>query len=79
MLFYLTNSFLDISSGVLWWITKKSVYGVYSGGKYMIYGSEDLVSDVSETKDIDDQIKLLQTQINILSKTLEAHNNNKFK
>jgi len=76
MLFYLTNSALDISSGILWWITKQTCYGVYSGGKYIIYGS---TKEDTKTKDINLQIKELQNQIINLHKSLEIHNKNKVK
>jgi len=39
VVFYLTNTALDIASGVIWWVTKNTLLSVYYGGKYMIYGS----------------------------------------
>jgi len=47
VLFYLTNSFLDISSGVLWWITKNTASLLYNGVSYAISYKEDI--NISET------------------------------
>ena len=49
VLFYLTNSLLDISAGVLWWIGKKTTGLIYDGVSYAFYGNE---SNVQESENI---------------------------
>lgn len=41
VLFYLTNSLLDISAGVLWWIGTKTASALYQGVNYAFFSSED--------------------------------------
>ena len=35
--FYLTNCILDVSLGVLWWVTKNCSIGIYNGAQYVTY------------------------------------------
>lgn len=35
--FYLTNCILDVSLGVLWWVTKNGSIGIYNGAQYVTY------------------------------------------
>jgi hypothetical protein len=50
VLFYLTNSLLDISAGVLWWIGKKTTGLIYDGVSYAIYGSDS--DNINESEEI---------------------------
>jgi len=76
VVFYLTNTALDIASGVLWWITKNTLMGVYYGGKYMIYGSTPAPTHVSayaalpggvDTNSLQKQISVLNDKLNMIS------------
>jgi hypothetical protein len=67
VLFYLTNSALDIASGAIWWLTKNTICGIYYGGKYMIYGSPPL--SIEEKKDD------IKTQLILLHEKLDMMNN----
>ena len=49
--FYLTNVALDVSFGVLWWVTKNTTKGIYNGVTYLITDNSDN-SDLKST-DID--------------------------
>ena len=42
--FYLTNVALDVSFGVLWWVTKNTTKGIYNGVTYLITDNSDLKS-----------------------------------
>jgi len=42
--FYLTNVALDVSFGVLWWVTKNTTKGIYNGVNYLITDNSDLKS-----------------------------------
>lgn len=87
VLFYLTNSFLDISSGVLWWITKNTASLLYNGVSYAISYKEDI--NISETNieinnnydDLskDDLTELLQLKNDIKDIKMILVQNNKIK
>jgi hypothetical protein len=87
VLFYLTNSFLDISSGVLWWITKNTASLLYNGVSYAISYKED--TNISETNieinnnydDLskDDLTELLQLKNDIKDIKMILVQNNKIK
>jgi hypothetical protein len=67
ILFYLTNTALDIASGVIWWVTKNAVISVYHGGRYMIYGT----TPSSAYAALPDNTDFLQKQITILNDKIE--------
>lgn len=69
VLFYLTNSALDVTAGVLWWVTKNTVSGVYSGVSYLYGSSND--NENNENNDNDEQ---LRKQIEILSNSVNEIN-----
>lgn len=86
VLFYLTNSALDITTGVLWWVTKNTVSGVYSGVSYL-YGNNDNGNNDNENNDNgnndygnndngnnDKNDEKLRKQIEILSKSVNEIN-----
>ena len=76
VLFYLTNSALDITTGVLWWVTKNTVSGVYSGVSYL-YGSNDNGNNDNGNNDNENNDKndeKLRKQIQILSKSVNEIN-----
>ena len=41
VLFYLTNSLLDISAGILWWVGTKTASLIYNGVSYAISNPEN--------------------------------------
>ena len=43
-LFFFTNYFLEVSSGIIWWITSKTVSLMYNGVTY-IFSKEDIQED----------------------------------
>ena len=76
VVFYLTNTALDIASGVIWWVTKNTLLSVYYGGKYMIYGSSlhalEAYAALPEPEPVNKeslkkQIALLNKKIDLLS------------
>jgi hypothetical protein len=74
VLFYLTNATLDITSGVLWWVFKNTTYGIYSGTKYMIYGSEETEKD-EDKKETDkillEELKQIKTELKQIKENRE--------
>ena len=40
MLSLITNSVLDVSFGIAWWVTSKTINGMAYGIQYIIYGNE---------------------------------------
>lgn len=48
MLFLITNTVLDVSLGVLWWVTKQTTLGVYNGVHYLVHNPEH-EDDIDET------------------------------
>ena len=71
VLFYLTNSALDITTGVLWWVTKNTVSGVYSGVSYLYGNNDNGNNDNGNTHKNDEK---LRKQIEILSKSVNEIN-----
>jgi hypothetical protein len=74
VVFYLTNTALDIASGVIWWVTKNTLLSVYYGGKYMIYGSSlrtleayAALPEPENKESLKKQIALLNEKIDQLS------------
>jgi|SaaInlStandDraft_3_1057020.scaffolds.fasta_scaffold62800_2 hypothetical protein len=67
VLFYLTNTALDIASGTLWWLTKNTIYGIYYGGKYMIYGHEAPLAIGSKEDDIKKHLILLHEKLDMIN------------
>jgi hypothetical protein len=49
VLFYLTNSVLDISFGVLWWVTKNTSYGIINSIIYMKNNYYDTENNINST------------------------------
>ena len=81
VLFYLTNSILDISAGVLWWVGKKTANIIYDTVTYAVYGNAE-EEDISENYDSltrDDITELieLKKEIKGLKKLLVQKENNK--
>ena len=88
VLFYLTNSALDVTAGVLWWVTKNTVSGVYNGVSYL-YGSngndndndnhngnDNGNEDKSNDEDLRKQIEILSKSINEVNEQLKNMKNN---
>tara|TARA_Y100000996_G_C22142482_1_gene486841 strand:- start:46 stop:327 length:282 start_codon:yes stop_codon:yes gene_type:complete len=65
VLFYLTNSLLDISAGVLWWIGKKTTGLIYDGISYAIYSND---SGNDSENDYGNQSKEINKNYDSLSK-----------
>ena len=36
MIALLTSTILDVSFGVVWWVTKTTTYGIYNGVSYIV-------------------------------------------
>ena len=75
MLFYFTYEFLEISTGVLWWTTTKSVKLLYNGVMYF-FSKENIVNDkVNIEENYDslsiEEIKELKKEIQELKKMLK--------
>lgn len=75
MLFYFTYEFLEISSGVLWWATTKSVKLLYNGVTYL-FSKENIINDSVNIEDNYDslsieEIKELRNEIQELKKMLK--------
>lgn len=73
VLFYITNSVLDVSAGVLWWVTKNTMSGVYHGASYLYYGNSENTKDENneENKELNEK---LTKEINILMKSINEIN-----
>ena len=81
VLFYLTNSLLDISAGILWWVGTKTASLIYNGVSYAIYGNSE-TEEISEnydalTKDDIIELKELKEEIKGLKSLLVQKENNK--
>ena len=61
VLFYLTVMTLDIALGVTWWATKNTVYVLYNGINYMIYGNN--IYKTTNKQELLQEIQKLQKQI----------------
>lgn len=75
MLFYFTYEFLEISSGVLWWATTKSVKLLYNGVTYF-FSRENIINDSVNIEDNYDslsieEIRELKKEIQELKKMLK--------
>lgn len=75
MLFYFTYEFLEISSGVLWWATTKSVKLLYNGVTYL-FSKENIINDSVNIEDNYDslsieEIRELKKEIQELKKMLK--------
>jgi len=87
VLFYLTNSFLDISSGVLWWITKNIASLLYNGVSYAISYKEDTtinennieINNKDDYLSKDDLAELLELKNDIKDIKMILVQNNKIK
>lgn len=64
MLFYLTNSLLDVTYGATYWVFKKGISGIYYGGSYLIYGHEDEEEkEIKNLEELTSEIKSLRKEI----------------
>ena len=66
-LFFFTNYILEITSGVIWWVTTKTVKLVYNGVIY-IFSKEDIEQDKVNIEDNYDS--LTKTEIEDLKREL---------
>ena len=78
MLFYFTYEFLEISSGILWWATSKSVKLLYNGVLYL-FSKDDIINDSVNIEDNYDsltieEIKGLKKEIQELKKMINKNN-----
>ena len=71
MLFYLTNTALDITFGVTWWVVSKTTSGIYNGVSYLIYGSPESEKKI-ELADLTNEILLLRNEIKEIKKIEES-------
>ena len=67
-LFLFTNYFLEVTTGILWWVTKKSITIIFNGVKY-IFSKEDIEqNNIDIEKNYD---SLSRDEIEILKKELK--------
>ena len=81
VLFYLTNSLLDISAGVIWWVGKKTANIIYDGLSYAIYRNTETEEinenyDTLSKEDVKELIEL-KNEIKGLKNLLVQKENNK--
>jgi hypothetical protein len=68
MLFYLTNSILDITYGATFWIFKKGLGGIYYGTTYLIYGNQDKEEiEMKNLQELTKEIKELKRAVSELN------------
>ena len=72
VLFSLTTSVLDVSAGVLWWVTKNTFSGVYNGASYLYYGNKE--NEENEENEENNTDKKLNSEIEILTKSINDLN-----
>lgn len=60
-----TSTFLDITFGALWWVTKETTKGIYYGTKYLFFGPEEKIIEVKETdiRDLVNELEQLRSEI----------------
>ena len=73
-LFLFTNYFLEISTGIIWWVTSKTIIVLYNGVKYM-FSKKDIKEDnlnIEENYDslTKDEIKDLKRELQEIKKLL---------
>jgi hypothetical protein len=51
VLFYLTNAFLDVSFGVIWWVSTKSVSLLYNSAVYALSNEPEPESEPESEPD----------------------------
>uniref|UniRef100_A0A6C0EI92 Uncharacterized protein n=1 Tax=viral metagenome TaxID=1070528 RepID=A0A6C0EI92_9ZZZZ len=80
MIFFLTNTVLDIGLGASFWILKQTSYGLYSAYRYLTNNSETrYITNNSESNDTlvilykeqQDKIEELNNNIDRLTKLVE--------
>ena len=54
---------LDVTSTVIFWVAKKTGYGIYSGVRYMIFGHQDKTISKTELEQLTTEIKQLKSEI----------------
>tara|TARA_B100001027_G_scaffold202362_1_gene163060 strand:- start:366 stop:614 length:249 start_codon:yes stop_codon:yes gene_type:complete len=80
-IFLLTNYFLEFSSGVIWWITSKTVSLLYNGVTYA-FSKEEIVEDnVNIEQNYDslskEEIESLKKELKEIKELLVQNNKNK--
>ena len=75
VLFYLTTSVLDVSTGALWWVTKNTVSGVYHGFSYLYYGNPEDEKDTEKDEKLNKEIEILTKSINDLNDQIKELKN----
>ena len=74
----LTSTFLDVTFGALWWITKETTKGIYYGTKYIFFGSDQSVIEVKEIdiKDLFNEIEKLRSEVKEMKNKNSNEENN---
>ena len=79
MIFLLTNYFLDISSAIVWWITKNSIKIVYNGITYL-FTKEEIENNATLLQEYDnftkEEIIELKKEIQTLKQLLVQNKEN---
>jgi hypothetical protein len=70
----LTNAFLDVTTGVIWWTIKKTSYGIYYGTKYVIYGSTEENEEENNNEILMEEIRNLKEEILDLKNNFKNEN-----
>ena len=60
MISLLTNTVLDITFGVLWWVTKSSSYGIYNGVSYIVTNLND--TSIENHLELNEEYEIIQPQ-----------------
>lgn len=76
VLFYLTNSALDVTAGVLWWVTKNTVSGVYNGVSYFYGNSENTenTENAEDNENSENANEILRKEIKVLNDSINDIN-----
>ena len=80
-IFLLTNYFLEFGSGVIWWVTSKTVSLLYNGVTYAFSKEEIVEDDVNIEKNYDslsrEEIDSLKKELKEIKELLVQNNKNK--
>lgn len=80
-IFLLTNYFLEFSTGVIWWVTSKTVSLLYNGVTYAFSKEEIVEDEVNIENNYDslsrEEIESLKKELKEIKELLVQNNKNK--
>tara|TARA_B100000886_G_C20045622_1_gene335547 strand:- start:248 stop:496 length:249 start_codon:yes stop_codon:yes gene_type:complete len=80
-IFLLTNYFLEFSTGVIWWVTSKTVSLLYNGVTYAFSKEEIVQDEVNIENNYDslsrEEIESLKKELKEIKELLVQNNKNK--